>query len=154
MALWARVSQNPETWAEMEDAARERFWDGITLACGERREAGAIYLWGYVAEILLKCACLRARRVAGNASVAPILQSQGIKHHRLSDLLDDLRAMRAAAFRPLDPALDRALRAHVAALVGNWDVLLRYRSARGTETEVAEVYAATEWLVDNYPGLV
>jgi hypothetical protein len=150
MALWARASVHPGTRSEMEDAARERFWDGIALACNEQRETGAVYQWGYVAEMLLKCACLRVRGIAGNANVVPFLQSYGMKHHRLSDLLDDLRIARIMAARPFDPVLDGALRAHVDTLSQNWDVLLRYRSVRATETELSEVYASVDWLILNY----
>jgi hypothetical protein len=137
----------------MESAAHERFWDGLALACGEQRETGAVYLWGYVAEMLLKCACLRARRIPGNTDINAILKSEGIKHHRLSDLMDDLRTVRAAAFRPLRPELQRDLRNHVLALVANWDVFLRYRSARAVASELGVVYTAVEWFMSNYPAL-
>ncbi len=154
MALWTRIRIHPETWPELEDAANERFWDGIALACDDHRGTGAIYLWGYVAEVLIKCASLRARGVSGTATVAPILHGEGIWHHRLSDLLHDLRTVRIAASRPLGPVLDSALGSRVNVLSQNWDVSLRYRSTRATETELTEVYNAVEWLMSSYAVLV
>ncbi len=60
MSFWTRIRDIPETWPEMERAAQQRYWDGLTLAV-ESAESGtaAIYLWGYVAETLLKSAGLR-----------------------------------------------------------------------------------------------
>lgn len=153
MALWMRTSSHPETWAEMEAAARERFWDGLALACEKQRETGAVYLWGYVAEMLLECASLRARGVLGSESIATILKDEGIKHHRLEDLKLDLQTVRSAVFRPIEPQLNRELETHVDTLANNWDVLLRYRSTRATESELDEVHVAVEWFVINYSRL-
>jgi hypothetical protein len=45
----------PDTIREFREAARQRFEDGSALALGGRR-TGAIYLWGYTAEMTLKAA--------------------------------------------------------------------------------------------------
>src|SRR5205085_11501029 len=43
-----------KTWPELEEAAEQRFWDGFVLAAGsEPRPTGAIYVLGYVAELVL-----------------------------------------------------------------------------------------------------
>ena len=49
-----------ETWLNMEQAAEQRYWDGMALATSDTgHETGAVYLLGYTAEILLKTACFR-----------------------------------------------------------------------------------------------
>jgi hypothetical protein len=45
----------PESVDEFRAAARQRFDDGFALA-GQGRRTGAIYLWGYSAEMALKAA--------------------------------------------------------------------------------------------------
>jgi hypothetical protein len=62
MSFVARVQSIEawDTWRGMESAADERFWDGVSLAKGDQpRRAGAIYLLGYVAEMVLKVAYFR-----------------------------------------------------------------------------------------------
>src|SRR5687767_6802050 len=156
MALWARLKRDTETWPEMENAARQRFWDGLALACGEAgNSAGAVYLWGYVVEMLLKCASLRVRtNVSPTQNIVPILEQERIKHHHLLNLLNDLRTVRYAASRGLDSVLEGALRNHVDVLEQNWDIGLRYRSSSATEAELREVYEAVEWMVSNYSYLI
>jgi hypothetical protein len=48
----------PESIREFDASARERFEDGLALA-GQGRRTGAIYLWGYSAEMLVKAAYFR-----------------------------------------------------------------------------------------------
>jgi len=49
-----------ETWPQLLNASQHRYWDGFALATsGETRNVGAVYLLGYVAEMLLKVAYFR-----------------------------------------------------------------------------------------------
>lgn len=52
--LLARL--NPDSIAEFRSAERERYEDGSALAAAGRG-TGAVYLWDYTAEMLLKAAC-------------------------------------------------------------------------------------------------
>ena len=45
----------PDSIREFRSAGRQRFDDGLALAAVGRR-TGAIYLWGYAAEMILKSA--------------------------------------------------------------------------------------------------
>jgi len=50
MSLLARINmlEPIETWASLQQAANERYWDGLDLVTGsEARRLGAVYLLGY-----------------------------------------------------------------------------------------------------------
>jgi hypothetical protein len=53
-----RQRWQPDSIAEFLLAARQRYDDGLTLASHGRR-TGAIYVWGYAAEMLLKASFFR-----------------------------------------------------------------------------------------------
>jgi hypothetical protein len=151
VAFWSRLRDTPETWPEMERAAHQRYWDGLTLANGDSGCGTlAIYCWGYVAELLLKCADLSLRSIPATEDVSRTLQGLGIRHHRLFELLEDVVTARAGARRPFDAAIEGALRTHVATLEQNWGVGLRYRCLLPTEDELEECGAAADWLVKHY----
>lgn len=54
--------RQPESIQEFRAAARQRYDDGLSLAASGRR-TGAVYLWGYSAEMLIKAAYFSAIRV-------------------------------------------------------------------------------------------
>lgn len=56
--LRRQIQANPETVAEFDLAAEQRYWDGCQLITLGRGLAG-IYLLGYAAEMILKHACFR-----------------------------------------------------------------------------------------------
>jgi hypothetical protein len=53
----------PESIREFRASAQQRFEDGLALA-GQGRRTGAIYLWGYSAEMTLKAAYFRLTGLA------------------------------------------------------------------------------------------
>lgn len=64
MSFQTRLSllEPAETWPSLHSSAQERFWDGIELATTpDARRTAAIYMLGYVVEILLKVAFFRVR---------------------------------------------------------------------------------------------
>jgi len=154
MSLRARLS-TVETCGSFRTAAEERFWDGFALAteCGDRR-MGAIYLFGYVAEILLKAAFYRA---IGLADTAPVglgairahASWQGRNFHDIRALALLLVDHRRQTGAPFDPAFAGLLAMHAATVDANWNESLRYREISASDAEVVEVYRSVEWIRDN-----
>ncbi len=60
----------PDSIAEFQAAARQRFQDGVALEAAGCRTA-AIYLWGYAAEMTLKAAYFRAVNFRANEHITP-----------------------------------------------------------------------------------
>jgi hypothetical protein len=58
MPLRAILQHRPATIQEFQFAAEERYWDGLEFMVAGRA-GGGLYLLGYVAEMLLKCASFR-----------------------------------------------------------------------------------------------
>jgi hypothetical protein len=147
-----------ETWSTLHAAAEARFWDGLDLATSEAgRHTGAIYVLGYVAEMVLKVAVFRLHGVPPYADLSPhrrgILNTYSTRRRRnLHDLevwaevLIDLRAIRGI---PLDPGFAAQLRINVAVLVSHWKEGLRYRHTQATSRELREVFEGIDWLFTN-----
>src|SRR5438477_187038 len=76
MALRFRLVASPESIQDFELSARQKYWAGIELAL-TGHEASAVYLLGYVAEMLLKNACFRVdgARPASPRTPAPLAQA-------------------------------------------------------------------------------
>ena len=58
----------PECIREFRASARQRFQDALSLAGNDRR-TGAIYLWGYSAEMHLKAAYFSVIGIADTATI-------------------------------------------------------------------------------------
>jgi hypothetical protein len=158
MSLLSRLPV-AETWPEIELAAEDRFWDGYALgASGDDRALGAVYLFGYLAEMLLKVAFFRARGVARHSDTAPerhaartlaATYGRPRNYHDLKYWTFALERMRSANGRPLNAAFAGALTLRVSTLAYHWAESLRYRSVRPTESELHEVVDSVEWIFEH-----
>ena len=149
----------------MEAAARHRYLDGLLLATSDReRLTGAMYLLGYVAEILVKTAYYRLRGVRPFDDVADELHGmrnrartlgfpwQG-NWHNLESLAGLLVVERAATGSPMEPLFAAEFQARAASVGGHWSEILRYKEAATFESELDEVFESVEWLVANHAQL-
>jgi len=151
---------------EFERAADERHADATRLADAGRR-TGAIYLYGYVVEVLLKAAFLR---LAGHADDEPIsigvlwgyvgqkptsmarsFGLPGAKNlHDLvawAELLVAYRASRPALVYP-DSWFGKVLARNVLVVSQRWTEGLRYHKNVAYEHELVAVRTACKWLFD------
>jgi len=142
----------------MERASTQRFWDALALATGEAgHEVGAIYLFGYVAEMLLKTAYFRVTGVPPGQDIAPHLTAtrrnaflRGGNLHNLPgwfDLLNDVRYFQGKAWPVVTAAL---IERHVLTVNAHWRESLRYASLSATNAELEEVLTSVDWLLGNY----
>ncbi len=162
MGLMSRCSAQ-DSWGEMEEAAKERFADGLCLALSEdQRRTGAIYLWGYVAEMVLKVAYYRVRglgpadetsaELRGMRDRARFLGSPwtgGHSRHRAQDLAYLLVCERRARRRALDPYLAQELQGHAQTIAAHWSENLRYRNVDAASNELEEFFNSVDWLLTN-----
>jgi hypothetical protein len=128
---------------------------------GSGSEGAAIYLWGYVVEMLMKCAYFRIFGVARHVDTS-FARSQAVtlargyrrrNDHDLNYWVFILERARCSQARPLDPALAGALTVKVRTLASHWNEALRYRDAQPTEHEVHEVLECVEWVQTHYNDL-
>ena len=144
-----------ETWPSLYSAALERYWDGIDLATSpEARRTAAIYLMGYVAEMLLKVAFFRVTGFPPGQAVdlrAITTHAAWTKAnlHNLDGLTDLLIAERGLRGRAFDPVFAGQLKACVLTVASHWRETLRYRHTPAAETELVEVYQNVDWLRAN-----
>ena len=154
----------PECIREFERAATERYADAGRLADGDRR-TGAIYLYGYVVEMLLKAAYFRligygdadpidfvAMRNAVGESPASMASSLGLTGTRnlhdisaWSALIVAFRASRLLLYP--DPEFEATLTAHVAVVHDRWSETIRYHKNVAYRHELDRVGAACEWVM-------
>jgi len=157
MSLQARlrVLEPTETWPSLYNAARERFWDGVDLATSlEARRTGAIYLLGYVAEMLLKVAFYRRMGYLATDRV----DRNAIKNHAawgrwnlhsISGLVDLLIEVRQRQHQAFDPVFAGDLRLRVQTVALHWQETLRYKHTPADEAELTEVFRHVDWLLTN-----
>ena len=145
-----------ETWPTLEQAAWERYWDGLELAAGTGgRDTGSLYLLGYVVEMVLKVAFFRLRAWP----VAQAVDLSVIRTHavwRRTSNLHDVEALaqvliqeRAQRGLPFDPVFAGVLTQHVRVLASHWKETLRYCHSTAREDEVAEVFQSADWVLAN-----
>lgn len=153
----------PDCIAEFRAAALQRSLDAIALEAAGRR-SGAIYLWGYVAEMILKAAYfdVNRSRVDRFPVSQPIEMSDlrtalathaGVANprnlHHLA-LWDDALVNRRAGTPVLnyaDPAFGNLVRAKAQKLYGLWSVELRYHRNIAYPHEITQAREAAEWLL-------
>jgi hypothetical protein len=154
-----QVDSIAEFWA----AAAQRFRDAEAAARAGRR-TGAIYLWGYVAEMTLKSAYFRAVGFAENDPVTLQHRRQAevearqqhfttagrsFPHDPLAwaQLLVWKRASRPGWAYP-DPRFGIAVRARAVEIQTLWAESLRYHKNIAYPFEVSRVRAAVTWLFE------
>lgn len=151
------VAEPFETWPGMERAAEQRFWDGLTLATGGAgHETGAIYLFGYAAEMLLKTAYFQVIGVPPSRNIAPHLAAarrdaswRGGNLHNLQSwfaLLNDARAIQGNSW---DAVTAATVERHVLIVASHWREFLRYTSLSAADAELEEVLTSVDWLLGN-----
>ncbi len=155
------IAEPFETWPGMEQAATQRFWDSLALATAEAgHEAAAIYLLGYVAEMLLKTAYFRVTGVPSSQDIAPHLTAarrnaswRGGNLHDLRSwfaLLNDARSFQG---NPWSIVTAATIERHVLTVASHWRESLRYTSLMAADAELEEVHASVDWLLVNYDVL-
>ena len=159
----------PESVREFRAAARQRFADGLALAAAGRR-AGAIYLWGYAAEMTLKAAYFSFMGVADDAAltlqghILPAIErgrtafgiawpKAGAGHNvrAWASLLVSARAVAPGTAFPAPFAGD--IRAYAGVVGGLWSETLRYHKNVAYSSEMRRVRTAVAWLLTNSPRL-
>jgi hypothetical protein len=159
----------PESIREFRASAQQRFEDGLALA-GQGHRTGAIYLWGYSAEMTLKAAYFRltglkdtdpitwghhfqpainrARNVLGIAWPRP---GEGHNVRAWAELLVLERAVipGAAYVHPFGQEVQVCGQS-----IGQlWSVMLRYHKNLAYLYEMNQVRESAEWLLANAGAL-
>ena len=145
----------------MELAAEQRYWDGLALALADTgNETGALYLLGYVAEMLLKTAYFRLAGVPDADNIAPSLKAAsnnaawlGGNLHNLRSWVALLNAVRFDEGKPWDVLTAVTVERHVLIIDSHWRESIRYTAFAATVAEVEEVLTSVDWLHDNYDTL-
>lgn len=156
----------PDSIREFRASARERYDDGLALAAAGRR-TGAIYLWGYAAEMILKGAYFTFQIVPevdvitvqghiqgaiNKAQATPLLiawPKTGAGHNvrAWAELLVAERALTpATAYAPPFGQEVQRCGQQVGQL---WREFLRYHKNFAYRYEVRQVREAVEWLLVN-----
>lgn len=157
-SLLARMT--PDSCGEFLAAADVRFQDGYDLY-EAGRNTGAIYLWGYVAEMLLKSACFRflghdpnTEITASDRKTAIVLsRDENINwignHHFLlgwAELLVKYQLKLPQGNYATSNFSNDVLN-NVKEIYQLWREHIRYHSTEASEMEAERVRTATEWLL-------
>lgn len=160
MPLRHELERLPETLQELELAAESRFYEAQALLT-QGHYAGSIYLAGYVAEILLKCAYCYSSGARpldiAQGYFAPARRfgkawCPGIEHesyHSLRFWLSVLRARRRYT-RPIDAHWDNQLVRRVQRLYQIWWYSMRYHPDYALLEEARRALDDAAWLRNNY----
>lgn len=154
----------PECIREFRASARQRFDDALALAAAGRR-TGAIYLWGYCAEMLLKAAYFAVIGVADtdpitwNGDIVPGINRRRITFHIVwphpgqghnvrawSELLVLERVALAMGF---PRRFEREVQRQGQRVGQIWSETLRYHKNLAYLHEVTQVREAAEWFLVN-----
>jgi hypothetical protein len=146
-----------ETCETLESAAWERYWDGFELATQQTqdRTTGALYLLGYVVEVVLKVGFFRIIGIPAGTRVdlrsirSHQAWTQNTNLHDIVPLARVLVAERDLRSKPLDPVFAGVLDRHVQILATHWSESVRYRATQALPEEIAEVYECAEWILAN-----
>jgi hypothetical protein len=154
-----------ETWKDLELAAAERLWDGVSIAVTRSgRDVGALYLFGYVAEMILKASFFRAQGVPPAQPVTGQLDQLRIAagspgagfvrrdYHNLRMLSLALLNARRSTGRPMPRGVERRLHAQVRRLA-RWGPDLRYEHRAVRAATVNNALGAADWFLATYPSL-
>ena len=158
----------PECIREFRAAARQRYNDGLALA-GQGRRTGAVYMWGYTAEMALKAAYFSLTMADTDLiSWKPDIQgtiTHGKTAHGIAwtnseaghnvrawaELLVAERAVSAATALPA--GVGREIQVHGQRIGLLWSVTLRYHKNVAYLHEMTQVRLSVEWLVANLETL-
>ena len=153
----------PESIREFRASAQQRFDDALSLAISGRR-TGAVYLWGYSAEMLIKAAYFSAigmpetdtitwanhigPAIIKGRGLAIVWPGNGAGHNvrAWSELLVVERNSSATSY-PISFSLE--IRKHSGRIEQLWSEVLRYHSNIPYRYEMNQVREAAEWLLAN-----
>lgn len=154
----------PDSIREFRLAARQRFNDGLALA-GAGQRTGAIYMWGYAAEMTVKAAYFSIIGIASTATVTwgghlqpaimrgrqmNIAWPQQGAGHNIRAWIELLIAVRAhSVVTQYAPPFDMQLQRRGQRLEYLWRETLRYRKNYAYEFEMRQAREAAEWLLAN-----
>ena len=158
----------PECIQEFRATARMRYDDGLSLA-GQGRRTGAIYMWGYCAEMSLKAAYFSltlsdTTPIAWTTHLRPAIDhGRNVRMiswpihgagHNVRAWAELLVAERAATpGRVLSPAISQEIQTCGQRIGELWNESLRYHKNLAYLYEVTKVRLATEWLLVNLDSL-
>jgi hypothetical protein len=164
MTVRRRLEVTQETIQVFELALEDRYLEAIELVSRGYPHAG-LYLLGYVAEMILKSACMRVTgataadevearlgpaRAAGKRLIPKIAHEQ---YHSLRFWGYLLVAERVSRQRPLRRAVRRAVLRIVERLYADWWVEMRYRADTVEPGEVQNTIRDVDWLLENRVSL-
>lgn len=152
---------NPDSIREFRAAAQVRFNDALAMA-EKGRTTGAIYLWGYTVEMVLKAAYFACLAIQENQAltwrgdIGPAIDIGRQKYninwtkkgagHNVRAWAELLVVEQSSASNALFPlANDVQQRARLIERL--WNESLRYRRNRAYEHEMSQVRAAAEWFL-------
>jgi hypothetical protein len=148
---------HPETLQSFMLAADERYFDATELLV-LGRTTGAVYLVGYVAEMLLKHAALRLGNVRPGDEVGALMGPAMKWARRLLPTIDPegkhslwfwahfVRRKRREQGRALDHRIDAELVRRMRRLHGNWMFNLRYCDVAASAVEAKTAFEDVSWL--------
>jgi hypothetical protein len=158
----------PECIREFRAAAQQRYNDGLALV-GQRRRTGAIYLWGYSAEMALKAAYFSITLadtdpITWHGHIRPaITRGQNVHTitwpnngagHNVRAWAELLVAERATIVGRAYLADDaRQIQAQGQRIGLLWNETLRYHKNVAYPYEVTQVRLSAEWLLANLETL-
>lgn len=116
---------------------------------------GAIYLLGYVSEIVLKVAFFRVCGWPAHQAVDLRMATThalwgGYNLHDVTAWAALLIEERRLRGRPFDPVFAAQLLRHATTVAVNWREILRYRQSAAIDGELEEVFQSVDWLLGNY----
>jgi hypothetical protein len=159
---------NQDCIREFRSAARQRFDDAMTMA-GQGRRTGAVYLWGYVAEMVLKAAYFsligvpETQALSWQTDLRPAIHrgrglgiawprhGEGHNVRAWAELLVAVRALSPATAFAMPFAL--AVQRRGQRIEQLWRETLRYRKNFAYPFEMRDVREAAEWFLVNSPTL-
>ena len=139
--------ERDETILTMEGASEARYLDGLAVLLEFPHHAiGAAYLFGYVAEMLLKAAIGRVLNLNPAAPLRGQLGVGGPDLHDLGVLFRRVVTIRATSGNGIAGAMELAFLQRIDAIAINWSVDFRYKSTGVPEGEVVTMHEYVDWL--------
>ena len=159
---------NPDSIREFRAAARHRYDDALVMACQGRR-TGAIYLWGYTAEMIVKAAYFsfiglpETHAVGWRTDLRPAIergralqinwppQGEGHNVRAWAELLVNVRAHSPTT--SFAPSFALEIQSRGQRIEHQWRETLRYRKNYAYLFEMRYVREAAEWFLVNSTAL-